>query len=141
MEYLAGSFITILVLILSKHFIRKLSPAPKHYKMKISQSRTYDIIAPYVFPIRGRAEINTQSFNYIMKSQLRVLMKDNMAYWIKENAVYKAEMENGIIISDSAKVVDIMSMDKVELEEMIFIIGKLTEGKSNDSWNSGNQIL
>jgi hypothetical protein len=40
---------------------------------------------------------------------------------------------------DSVKPVDIMGMDAVELEKMIFIIEKLTEGTANDSGDSGNK--
>jgi hypothetical protein len=44
--------------------------------------------------------------------------------------------DDGIDLS-SAKQVDIMSMDKVQLEKMIYIVEQLREGMPNDSWDSG----
>jgi hypothetical protein len=32
-----------------------------------------------------------------------------------------------------------MSMDKVELDKMVFIVDTLTEGDTHDNWNPGNQ--
>jgi hypothetical protein len=65
-------------------------------------------------------------------------MTEHHAYWIANNALQVAKIIDGIVQEDSAKKVDMMGMDKVELEEMIFIVEKLTEGKSNDRWSSGN---
>lgn len=67
-----------------------------------------------------------------------MLTTETQAYWIKNNTVYVAEIENGIVLNETTKVVDIMGMDKVQLDEMMFIIEKLTEGNINDNWNPGN---
>jgi len=66
-------------------------------------------------------------------------MYNRNAYWIKDNTVYSADILDGIIQEDSTKKVDIMSMDKVQLDEMIYIIDMLTEGASNENGSSGNK--
>ncbi len=61
------------------------------------------------------------------------------AYWISNNSVYRANLnENGLIVQESSEVLDMMGMDKVQLDEMMLIVEKLTEGKNSDYWNSGN---
>lgn len=81
----------------------------------------------------------TQSFVHLQKSQIKVLFTEKYAYWISNNSVYRANLnENGLIIQESSQVLDMMGMDKVQLDEMMFIVEKLTEGKNSDYWNSGN---
>jgi hypothetical protein len=66
---------------------------------------------------------------------------DDKAYWIKNNTVFVSEIIDGDLssISEStAKVVDMMALDKVELDKMVFIVETLTEGLTNDSSGSGN---
>jgi hypothetical protein len=65
-------------------------------------------------------------------------MTGKNAYWIKDSKVYRADLLEGRVQEDSAKVLDMMALDKVELEEVIFIVDKLTEGKSNDNGNPRN---
>jgi hypothetical protein len=62
----------------------------------------------------------------------------NDAYWIEDNRVYTAKFEDGIIDQENKKTVDMTTIDKVELDKMIFVVERLTEGLSNDSGNSGN---
>jgi hypothetical protein len=52
---------------------------------------------------------------------------ENNAYWIDNNVVYKAKTNNDEIDNNTVEKVDIMTMNKVELDNMIFIIDKLTE--------------
>ena len=79
--------------------------------------------------------IETQASKYHDSSQTRILFTEQHAYWIKDNSVYRADVVEGAILNESAKPLDIMSMDKVELDEMMFIIETLTEGSDNDYRN------
>jgi hypothetical protein len=78
--------------------------------------------------------------NHYDGTKVRILFTDDQAYWIKDNAVFAAPLdpESGLILDDHAKEVDMMGMDKVQLNEMMFIVDKLTEGKENDNRSSGN---
>jgi hypothetical protein len=61
-----------------------------------------------------------------------------VAYWIEDSRVYTANFEDGVVDYDNKIVVDMTAIDKVELDKMIFVVERLTEGLSNDSGNSGN---
>jgi hypothetical protein len=89
----------------------------------------------------GQSPIDTQSSRHYLNSGTKFVMYNRSAYWIKDNTVYSADILDGIIQEDSAKTVDIMSMDKVQLDEMIYIIDILTEGASNENGSSGNKEL
>lgn len=138
LEYLIGSSVTIIVLAFSL-FLMRLSNKYKYpIKVSASQSRTHQLMAPVTINVYPEKDLVTQSTNHYDRNQVRVLMTENHAYWIANNALQVADIVDGIVQEDSAKKVDMMGMDKVELEEMIFIVEKLTEGKSNDRWSSGN---
>ncbi len=52
--------------------------------------------------------------------------------------MHKARFTDGKIDEENKIRVDMMAMDKVELDKMIFIVDKLTEGLTDDSGNSGH---
>jgi predicted lipase len=81
----------------------------------------------------------TQSMNHYDKVNVRVILLDNYAYWIKDNVFYKAPLMNELIDKDSAEQVDTMGMDKIQLDKMLFIMDKLREGIDDDSRGSGNK--
>ena len=80
-----------------------------------------------------------QSKNHRKKTHVRVLIIDEKAYWKKDNVLYVADIYDNDIDRENAVRVDIMGMDKVELDKMIFIIDQLTDGDGNDSGSTGNK--
>ena len=64
---------------------------------------------------------------------------DDQAYWIKDNIFYKAPLVGQSIDKDLAEEVDTISMDKVQLDKMLFIMDKLREGINDDSRGSGDK--
>jgi hypothetical protein len=46
--------------------------------------------------------------------------------------LFVAEMVNGELMKESSRQVDTMSMDKVQLERMMFVVEQLAEGGPND---------
>lgn len=81
----------------------------------------------------------TQSTKHYDKTNIKVIIVDNNAYWIKDNIFYKAPLVNELIDKDSAEQVDTISMDKVQLDKMLFIMDKLREGINDDSRGSGDK--
>lgn len=69
----------------------------------------------------------TQMSKHNKQTEVRVLFLENKAYWIANNSFYSADLEDGTVNQNTAKVVDIMAMDKVELDKMSFIVEMLTE--------------
>jgi len=82
---------------------------------------------------KRKFKTKTQSAKHQEDSTTKVIVVDDEAYWIKNNTFYKAPLVNQKIDKDSAEKVDTTNMDKVQLDKMLFIVDKLTEGTSDDS--------
>lgn len=140
MEYLVGSFVALVGASLFYYSINKFNKTNKPVKLAVSQSRTHQMFAPILLNIKDYRPKNTQSYEHLDSSKVKILFtEDNQAFWINDNALLRADVDptTGLIIEESTKKVDTMGMDKVELNEMMFIVDKLTEGK-NDYWGPGN---
>lgn len=139
MEYLIGATVGILsVFILAKIFTKR--PDQPVMKLKYRQSHIFEIIGvPALVPpgFYDKKDLETQSAKFFDSRYQKILFFKGRAYWIKDNSIYTANLINGIVDEKSTKTLDIMSMSKVELDDMIFIVDKLNEGQSkNDSGNS-----
>lgn len=86
-----------------------------------------------------KIKVRTQSRIQHDKTNIRVIIFDNNAYWIKDNIFYKAPLVNELIDKESAEQVDTIHMDKVQLDKMLFIMDKLREGINDDSRGSGDE--
>ena len=86
-----------------------------------------------------RIKPKTQSKLHYDKTNIKVIIFDNDAYWIKDNIFYKAPLVDELIDKEAAEQVDTMGMDKVQLDKMLFIMDKLREGINDDSRGSGNE--
>lgn len=81
----------------------------------------------------------SQSKTHYDKTNVKVIILDNNAYWIKDNIFYRAPLVNSMIEKESTEQVDTMGMDKIQLDKMLFIMDKLREGMSDDSRSTGDQ--
>lgn len=138
MEYLIGATVGILsIFILSKIFA-KTSDQPV-MKIKYRQSHIFEILGiPAMVPpgFYDKKELQSQSIRFFDSRHQKILFFKGRAYWIKDNSIYTANLVNGLVDEKSTKTLDIMAMDRVELNDMIFIVDKLNEGQSrNDSGN------
>ena len=129
MEYLIGSIATFIMVIVLSNNIRKSVAKNKIKPLQYSQLATFEQVKRYLpesfFQIPRLEE--TQMSKHQKTLQIRVIFVGNEAYWIKDNAFYVANTVDGLIDHESAKIVDTIGMDKVELEKMSFIVEKLTE--------------
>jgi hypothetical protein len=135
MEYLIGALITIVAYIVTNKLARS-TKEERLLKIEYSQSHIYELMRPFIEMV-GPMEENTpkQSENYIKNIYMRIIIVKNKAYWIKDNMFYVANVVDGEVEKQSAQEVDTMSMSKVELEEIMFIVEKLRED-DNDSRSS-----
>jgi hypothetical protein len=141
MEFLLGFVLAFCTTLFVKRYIltEDLFKANRLGKIIYRQSHIFSLIAPAI-PYMPAAKMlkPTQSFLNDEKNKQRMIFTEDKAYWIKNNAFYEAALlENGEIDNSTTKVVDTMTMDKVELDKMIFIVQKLTEGTRNDFGNPG----
>jgi hypothetical protein len=137
-EFLLGSVATILaIMVLRFAILKDLVKNPK-ISIKYSQSHIYEITKEFIpDELFFKKQRDTQSKSHEKSMYTRVVFLDDEAYWIKNNALFVADMEEGVVSEETARVVDTMGMDKVQLEKVIHIVEALTEGRKNDSGYSG----
>lgn len=145
MQYFVGSLIALLVFAASLRVIvdRYMEDTVEQvFKIKYSQKHIHNIIKPLLPPMSEINSINNkpnQSKNHIKKTHVRVLIIDDKAYWKKDNVLYVADIHGEDIDRENAQRVDIMGMDKVELDKMLFIVDQLSEGVEDDNSSTGNE--
>jgi len=126
MEYLAGSILTLLTMVIVSRLVKKTQREIVPVKVNFSQSRNHELIKDYIFTKQEAS--NTQSSKHYGKQWSKVVLSGDMAYWIEDNAVYSAKHDGAGIVPETKKIVDMMGIDKVELDKMILIVDRLTEG-------------
>ena len=107
---------------------------------RYSQSHIHMLILPLLPEIKKyKKKMITQSSKHEEKTNIKVVIVDNKAYFIKNGTFYCADLHGTEIDGANATLVDTMAMDKVQLDKMLFIMDQLRDGKKNDSGDSGNQ--
>jgi hypothetical protein len=145
MQYFIGSVIALLVFAASLRVIVDMymkDSVDQLFKIKYSQKHIHTLIRPLLPPMDEINSMNrkpNQSKNHIKNTHVRVLIIDDKAYWKKDNVLYVADIHDNDIDRDNAIRVDIMGMDKVELDKMLFIVDQLSEGVDDDNRSTGNE--
>lgn len=138
MEYFLGSLTTILAIAASAYFLRSKIADEKIARFSYSQSFIHDVLSPHI-PTNQELIMwerpESQSTKHTIKNTIRVLFVKEKAYWIQDNKFYSANHEDGVVDKETTLEVDIMGMNKVQLNEMVFVVEKLTEGIKNETWN------
>jgi hypothetical protein len=129
LEYLLGSMITAVTMFLTYRWLQKNSGhMVKPLKIVVSQSNNNELLKKMFTEDQSFPKATTQSTKHFDSVSLRILIVDSQAYWIKNNSVFMADVVNGEVEKDTAREVDTMAMDKVQLNKMMFIVEKLKEG-------------
>lgn len=130
MEYFLGSILTLIVVYIVGMFINKSRAQKEKIYVRYSQSHIYNLIADIV-PTNSEMiqQLETQATKHYDKLFVHTLITDDKAYWISENVLYVADIvEDGSVDKETAKQVDTISMSKVELDKIMFIVEQLTKG-------------
>jgi hypothetical protein len=130
----AGLTITILLVLFTYVFASKTKSKPQIMSQSMLLYRF-----SYGKKYSRKMMNKTQSKMHYDKTNVKVIILDNQAYWIKDNIFYKAPIDGQSIDKESAEKVDTMHMDKVQLDKMLFIMDKLREGINDDSRGSGDK--
>lgn len=145
MEYLIGFFLgATLMVVFYKIIMKNNFVSEQAVRVRYSQSHILGILKPLgLIPYMAKREPRkTQSSDYEKSQTVKVVMVDGQAYWIKDNVFYTADIDDNYLIrKESTRRVDTMHMDKVQLEKIMIIVDKLTEGDSHDDRSSGNTQL
>ena len=127
MDYVIGSIVTLFSIYFINRFIKKELDTVSITSITYSQSHIHNLISPFLPDNDEMVMLKpTQSSKYVEETQLRVLIVEDKAYWIKDNDFLVADLIEGLVDKESARLVDTMSMSKVELDKIMFIVEKLT---------------
>lgn len=139
MEYFLGSAITMLAMFITTRLISSKKNIIEVSPLRYSQSHIHELISPLLPDLRNyKKNIVRQSSKQEERTNIKVVIFDNKAYFVKDGTFYCAEMHGTEIDGANATLVDTMGMDKVQLDKMLFIIDQLNDGKENDSGDSRN---
>jgi len=137
MEYFLGSAITMIAMFITTRLISYNQTYKKDSIPRYSQSHIHMTILPLLPEIKKyKKKAITQSSRHEEKTNTRVVIFDNKAYFVKDGTFYCAEMHGTEIDGANATLVDTMGMDKVQLDKMLFIMDQLRDGNKNDSGDS-----
>ena len=129
-----GLTVTILLVLFTYVFASRSAKSPQIVSQSMLLYR-YNSAKKY----SRKLVTKTQSTKHYDKTNVKVIILDNQAYWIKDNIFYRAPLVGQSIDKDLAEEVDTISMDRVQLDKMLFIMDKLREGINDDSRGSGNE--
>lgn len=130
-EYLIGSFATIVIVLLNRLFKNKKENRKISVEIRESQVIRFEMIkdTQIVYELM-HPKLKTQATEHHEKNLVRIIFAEHQAYWIRDNVFYTADLDSfGMIDTESTRAVDTMTMDKIQLDKMSFIVEKLTEGK------------
>ena len=137
MEYFLGSAITMVAMFFTTRLVSSRIPKVKDNPFRYSQSHIHTLIMPLVPDLKNyKKKVVSQSSKHEDRVNIRVVIFDNKAYFVKDGTFYSADMNGDMIDSSSASSVDTMGMDKIQLDKMLFIMDQLRDGKKNDSGDS-----
>jgi len=140
MEYFLGSAITMIAMFVTTRLISFNKVNNKKDIPRYSQSHIHMLILPLLPEIRKyKKKMITQSSKHEERTNVKVVIMDNKAYFIKNGTFYCADMHGTEIDGANATSVDTMAMDKVQLDKMLFIMDQLRDGKKDDSGDSRDQ--
>lgn len=138
MDFLIGAIVTIVVSAIAQKVVAKKINTENISTINYSQSHIYDLMRPFLeFAEVFEPATPRQSSNYLKNAYMKVMVVSNKAYWIKNNALYVADVSDGEVQKETTKEVDTMSMSRVELNEVLFIVEKLRE--ENDDYRSSGK--
>lgn len=140
MEYLTGFFAAFLLIyiFIKLNTAKNIIVEPKIKPLRYSQSHVHFLISDLLPKNKPKAKIKkSQSTIHDKKNSIKVIIMDNSAYWIRDNAFYMADMSiDGTVNKDTTRQVDTHTMSKVQLDKMLFIIDQLKKEEDDDSRGS-----
>jgi thymidylate synthase len=135
MEFLIGAATTLAcVIILNKFAEKNISRYKKSVDVRDRQSKRFDILKTAYFimeALQPVEDIDTQATRFFDSRSTTVALIEDKAYWIEDNVLFETEVIDGDFQKEFAKKVDTMTMDKLELNKISYIVEKLTEAKND----------
>ena len=145
MDFFLGAVTAIVCVIALNRFVLDAQKDEKTVRLiKDTQAQRYDSLkSVYAIldVIKPPKEIDTQATRFFDSKHTTVALVEDKAYWIEDNVLFETEIVDGNFEKESAKRVDTMTMDKLELNKIIYIVEQLTEAKKDDRGYPGKSNL
>lgn len=93
-----------------------------------SQSSIHNRMRFFMPPkIIKKEKMLSQSNKHISKNMIKIVVFNGSAYWISDNSLYIAEVDNGNIISETARKINTDEMSTEELDKVLRIVDNLND--------------
>jgi hypothetical protein len=122
------------VLLVFLFFYLYISKNNKINKIVYRQSDIHKVIRG--FALQKKQVSISQTTKHSNKNNIKVIILDSIAYWVKDNIFYTAETNNGNVVVETAKPINVEDMSRKELDKMLLILDNLSRGNRNDSSSS-----
>ncbi len=137
MEYLLGSIITLFTLFVAGKKLASSKAMNLKVNVQYSQTRAFELTKPLhlledIVEFATKKTV-TQTTKFDDSQHVKVVIADNQAYWIANSVFYVADVMDRMVIQESARTVDTMTMDDVQLKKISEIVEILREEDSHDS--------
>lgn len=145
MEFLLGSIITLVTLFVAAKQFAKSKAVNLKVNVHYSQTRAFELTRPLhlledmVKLVMTKPVTQTTKFDDSL--HVKVVIADNEAYWISNNTFYVADVRDRMVIQESARAVDTMTMDDVQLKKISEIVEILREEDQDDRRGPGDKKL
>jgi hypothetical protein len=145
MEYILGAIVTLATIAFISNKINNSKTMRLRVNIQYNQTRAFELTKPLdLFNAMVDMVANpiiTQTTKHHDSMHVKVVIADNEAYWISNNKFYVADVRDKMVIQESAREVDTMTMDDVELKKISEIVEILRKEDKNDRGSSGNKKL
>ena len=136
MEYLLGSLVTLLTLFIAAKKLNSSKTMNLKVNVKYNQTRAFELARPLHLLEEMVDMVTTkrvsQTSNFEDSLHIKVVISDDEAYWISNNIFYVADVRDRMVVQESARAVDTMTMDDVQLKKITEIVEILREEENND---------
>jgi hypothetical protein len=122
------------VLLVFLFFYLYIKKNNKINKVLYRQSDIHKVIRG--FALQKKQVSISQTTKHSNKNNIKVIILDSIAYWVKDNIFYTAETNNGNVVVETAKPINVENMSRKELDKMLLILDNLSRGNRNDSSSS-----
>jgi hypothetical protein len=146
MDFLMGSISASLAIFLSYKVISRAIWDSQVYPLKIKtyQSHKHQTLVDAGYSSKWMSDeeaplLKTQATDFHDRQAIRILIVETKAYWIDRHILYTADVVNGDMDQNTAKPIDTMVLDKVQLDKIMFVVDKLTERYNGEDSDPGKQ--
>lgn len=145
MEYLLGSVMTLVILFVAAKKFSSSKTMKVRVNVKYNQTRAFELSRPLNLIDEVMKFVTnkmvTQATKHHDSLHVKVVIADNEAYWISNNKFYVADVMDRMVVQESAREVDTMVMDDVQLKKISEIVEILREEDGHDSSSPGDKKL